>query len=99
MLHERNLHHLTSGECTKLHPAWFYVTTETTFPVAPGDVITVKCPDGFINQGSETITCQNGIHYKYDIEPKCQPQGNMIKLSSYTKQSKLKGRTRETSVI
>ena len=66
---------LFPGDCTKLHPAWFYVTTETTFPVAPGDLITVKCPDGFINQGSETITCQNEIHYKFDLEPRCEAKG------------------------
>ena len=51
------------------------MTTETTFPVTPGDLITVKCLDGFINQGSETITCQNGIHYEFDIEPECKAQG------------------------
>ena len=70
-----NKHLYSSGECTKLHPAWFYLTAETTFPVAPGDLITVKCPDGFINQGSETITCQNGIHYKFDNEPRCEVRG------------------------
>ena len=52
---------------------------DTTFPVSPGDVITVKCPDGFINQGSEIITCINEIHYKFDVEPKCQPQGRDVK--------------------
>ena len=51
------------------------MTTKTTFPAAPGDLITVKCPDGFINQGSEIITCQNGIHYKFNSEPGCEPQG------------------------
>ena len=65
----------TSGNCTKLHPAWFYLTTETTFPATPGNLIKVKCPDGFINQGSETITCQNGKHYKFDNEPRCEAQG------------------------
>ena len=52
------------------------MTTDTSFdtPAAAGYVITVKCPDGFINQGSETITCQNEIHYKYDTEPRCEPQ-------------------------
>ena len=70
--------YIFSGNCTKLHPAWFYVTTETTFPVTPGNLITVKCPDGFINQGSETITCQNGIHYKFDNEPRCEARGKTI---------------------
>ncbi|KAL5248875.1 hypothetical protein ACHWQZ_G017909 [Mnemiopsis leidyi] len=65
---------LPQGNCTKLHPAWFYVTTDTVFPVAPGVQITVKCPDGFVNQGSETITCQNEIHYKFDNVPRCEPQ-------------------------
>ena len=52
------------------------MTTDTSFDphVAAGEEITVKCPDGFINQGSETITCQNEIHYKYDSEPRCEPQ-------------------------
>ena len=56
------------------------MTTDTSFdpPVAAGEEITVKCPDGFINQGSETITCQNGIHFKYDIEPRCEPQGKVV---------------------
>ena len=97
-----NIHRSTSnsGDCTKLNPAWFHMTTETNFPVAPGDLITVKCPDGFINQGSETITCQNEKHYKFGSEPRCEATGiALIKLSSYMKQSKLKGRTCETSVI
>ena len=64
-----------SGDCVSLDPAWFYLTTETTFPAAPGNLITVKCPDGFFNQGSETITCQNGIHYKFENEPQCEAQG------------------------
>ena len=81
ILHERTSHHSTSGDCTKLHPAWFYMTTETTFPVAPGDLITVKCPDGFINQGSETITCQNEIHYKFDMQPRCEATGMIFKTS------------------
>lgn len=51
------------------------MTTDTVFPVAPGVQITVKCPDGFVNQGSETITCQNEIHYKFDNVPRCEPQG------------------------
>ena len=37
--------------------------------------MTVKCPDGFSNQGSETITCQNGIHYKFDVQPRCEAKG------------------------
>ena len=61
--------------------------------------MTVKCPDGFINQGSETITCQNEIHYKFDVRPRCEATGIKIKLSSYMKQSRLKGRTCEKSVI
>ena len=87
ILHERTFHHSTSGDCTKLYPAWFYMTTETTFPVAPGDLITVKCPDGFINQGSETITCQNEINYKFDIEPRCEAAGMIFKTSFVMKTS------------
>ena len=82
-----NIHHSTSGDCTKLHPAWFYMTTETTFPVVPGNVITVKCLDGFSNQGSETITCQNGIHYKFNIEPRCEATGMIFKTSFDMKKS------------
>ena len=70
-----------SGDCASLDPEWFYLTTETTFPVTPGNVITVKCPDGFINQGSETITCQNGIHYEFENEPRCEAQGKTFFLS------------------
>ena len=55
------------------------MTTETTFPVAPGDLITVKCPDGFINQGSDIITCQNEIHFKFDVKPRCEAQGMIFK--------------------
>ena len=54
------------------------MTTETTFPVTPGNLITVKCPDGFIDQGSETITCQNGIHYEFENEPRCEAQGKTL---------------------
>ena len=53
------------------------MTTETTFatPIAPGTLVTVKCHDGFDNKGSEIITCQNHIHYKFDNEPGCEPKG------------------------
>ena len=70
---------LSSGKCTKLHPAWFYLTTDTTFstPIEPGTRVTVKCNDGFANKGSEIITCQNKIHYKFDTEPSCEPTGKI----------------------
>ena len=36
--------------------------------------MTVKCYDGFTNEGSETITCHSGIHYKFtDNVPRCTP--------------------------
>ena len=66
------------------------MTTDTSFdpPVAAGDEITVKCPDGFINQGSETITCQNEIHFKYGSEPRCEPQPDQGKTkNSFSKLS------------
>ena len=59
------------------------MTTDTTFPVAPGDEITVKCPDGFINQGSETITCQNGIHYKFNVQPRCEAKSKNFNLQEF----------------
>ena len=67
------------------------MTTDTSFdtPAAAGNVITVKCPDGFINQGSETITCQNEIHYKYDTEPRCEPDQGKTK-TSFQKRATLK---------
>ena len=68
----------TSGYCTKLHPVWFYLTTETTFSVSTGTLITVKCHDGLTNIGSEIITCQNKIHYKFDVEPGCEPKGEIL---------------------
>ena len=68
----------SSGDCTRLHPVWFYLTTETTFPVSTGTLITVKCHDGLTNIGSEIITCQNKIHYKFDDEPGCDPHGKSL---------------------
>ena len=54
------------------------MTTETTFPVSTGTLITVKCHDGLTNIGSEIITCQNKIHYKFDDEPGCEPKGEIL---------------------
>ena len=68
-----------SGDCTKLHPAWFYLTTDTTFPVPAGTLVTVKCHDGLTNRGSETITCQNDIHFMFSQEPLCEPTGGSSK--------------------
>ena len=42
------------------------MTTETTFPVVPGDQITVKCPDGFNNETRVDITVMS---YDEENEP------------------------------
>ena len=47
--------------------------TETEFPVDTGTTITVSCQEGYINTGSEIVTCNTYLYQdlEYEIKPSC----------------------------
>ena len=47
--------------------------TETEFPVDTGTTITVSCQGGYINTGSEIVTCNTYLYQdlEYEIKPIC----------------------------
>ena len=57
--------------CTSLDPAWNQLTTEATFPVEAGTVLTVSCEEGFLLRGSNTITCTEGTTFSSANTPTC----------------------------
>ena len=62
-------------QCTGLDPAWSQLTTEATFPVEAGAVLTVTCKEGFLLRGSNTITCTEGTTFSSDTTPTCVELG------------------------
>ena len=58
-------------QCTGLDPAWSQLTTEATFPVDEGTVLTVSCEEGFLLRGSNTITCTEGTTFSSANTPTC----------------------------
>ena len=57
--------------CTGLDPDWNNLRTETTFPVDTGTELTVTCEDGFLQRGSDTVTCTEGTTFTNDVAPTC----------------------------
>ena len=47
--------------------------TETELPVDTGTTITVSCKEGYINTGSEIVTCNTFLYQdlSYDTKPSC----------------------------
>ena len=41
-------------------------------PPTPGTVLEVKCTAGHENTGSETITCEEGGAWSWEVQPSCQ---------------------------
>jgi len=54
-----------------IDPAWNQLTTEATFPVEAGIVLTVSCEEGFLLRGSNTITCTEGTTFSTVTTPTC----------------------------
>ena len=65
-----------SVQCTGLDPAWSQLTTEATFPVEEGTVLTVSCEERFLLKGSNTITCiAEGTTFSSTTTPTCVELG------------------------
>ena len=56
--------YITRSGCTGLDPTWEHAVTDTQFPVAAAEVITVRCKPRYINLGATTITCIDGTSYE-----------------------------------
>ena len=53
------------------------LSTNATYPIVYGTVITVACDPQYMLMGSEVITCEKGIVYSHkSIRPKCVDSGN-----------------------
>ena len=70
-------------QCTGLDPAWSQLTTEATFPVDEGTVLTVSCEEGFLLRGSNTITCTEGTTFSSATTPTCVELGEFQSSKSY----------------
>ena len=64
-----------SVPCTGLDPSWIQLTTEATFPVETGTMLTVSCEERFLLKGSNTITCTEGTTFSSTTTPTCVELG------------------------
>ena len=68
--------------CTELKAEWRdTIATTTTFPVAQGTVVEVKCSDtGALNTGSSIVICITQTQFTYAKEPSCSNPGELYEL-------------------
>ena len=80
-----------------LDPAWSQLTTEATFPVEAGTVMTVSCEEGFLLKGSNTITCTEGTTFSSTTTPTCVELGefSVFKCTIDPRNNALRVRERE----
>ena len=48
--------------------------TEAEFPVDNGTTIAVSCEEGYVNTGSNVVTC-NYVSIEYETKPTCERPG------------------------
>ena len=63
--------------------------TDAQFPIDNGTTITVSCEEGYINSGSDEVTCNTYLYqdFKYGTKTLCSTVGKSLKL--YNAQVKL----------
>ena len=83
-----------SVQCTALDPGWSQLTTEATFPVEAGTVLTVSCEERFLLRGSNTITCTEGTTFSSTTTPTCVELGefSVLKCTIDPRDNALRGR-------
>ena len=74
--------HINATGCTELKDEWRNtIATSTTFPVAQGTEVEVKCSDpGALNKGSSIVTCITQTQFTYAKEPSCSTPGKLNEL-------------------
>ena len=61
------------SECDKLPISWSGVTTDVTFPVTRGTVVTVRCATGYTKTGGDVVvTCDRDTVYTYTSVLSCK---------------------------
>ena len=69
---------LTVSPCISLDPAWNNLKTETTFPVDSGTELTVSCEAGFLQSGSDIISCTEDTTFSSVTTPSCVGSGEHL---------------------